>query len=962
MKNKLVVILTGLLILCSAFMVACGGAKTTLNAPSIELSENVVSWTAVENAEKYEITVNGAVKTTVNTLSYTVTETAVGSYVITVKAIPNDTSKFNVSKASNSVTYTVVSRAEKLEKPVVTILGNVISWQAIDGAINYDIYLDGTFFDNVEGTSYEFDTMPIKVYSVTVVAKSADTREIKHSDPSDVINYNVGKAFVKIEKIADPAITTYYLDENKSLDLTGLSVKAYYGNADAEDITLTADDIVSDYDMNVEGRYELEFEYVGANMVASSIWVRINVIERTLADVSSYDTVINEYSVSNENYKIADGTVENVVDMKGNEITVISEGGNSYADIPEGETLLKIDGEFVNVIVARYVKTVEDFNDINQALDGYYMLMNNLDFSELNCSAIGVAPIKLNGETPELDTTGATGIAFNGTFNGNGYAIRNYTLNKAGLAWNDIAGRGVAMFGYVGETGKICNIVLRDVTVKGMNNTSFVVGYNKGIVENVLVESDCVLFNNYEDQAIISAFNYGTVRNVVSYALTSENVNIVTKGDTSLSQTGINGYIDNTDDLTSVLGDGWTYIEDYGTVYGNSSYKKVLSADSTIKNGGNLEVAIYQANWSDPEIAVWGAGYSADAVLEYKSNEKLTDNLYVFTFGVKSGVTLTKDAELTVGVTADGYFDTFKVTVIEDEIITPEPEEPDTTVYEKLAVSVSNNKIEYSKTTALDIKSLCSFTFTAEDGGTPVSVDASEITVSEVFAGNKEVTFTYTSGGVVYGVKHTFEIWYVITEGAEWSLMNTHLDGYFKLGNEIDLDGATYSAVIGSVSLDDAGEGYQIATDGVGEAQTGVAFTGKFDGCGYAVKNFASDYTEAPYAISSYGLVPFAYVGAGAYVGNFTMQGASIRCGQSGSFISALNLGTIEKITVASDCTLYVNYSSNSPVAAVYNAGTVDKITCNVTTFTSAMGTGTYDIEKIVFDGTDATDSTIVTE
>src|SRR5690606_15795297 len=102
-------------------------------------------------------------------------------------------------------------------------------------------------------------------------------------------------------------------------------------------------------------------------------------------------------------------------------------------EVPDAETLAKIGVE-------------QDY-----PLDGNY---------------IQTADIDLAGylETSEWTPIGKTQhIAFVGTFNGNGYTIRNLKLALDHLAGEDIM--GVGLFGVVGTGGRLTNIRLLDVEV-----------------------------------------------------------------------------------------------------------------------------------------------------------------------------------------------------------------------------------------------------------------------------------------------------------------------------------------------------------------------------------------------------------------------------------------------------------------------------------------------------------------
>lgn len=80
---------------------------TQLTAPQISLSENVISWTAVENATGYEVYKGDTLVITSEKTSYTINETEAGKYDFTVYAISSDTENFSKSPVSNKVTYTV---------------------------------------------------------------------------------------------------------------------------------------------------------------------------------------------------------------------------------------------------------------------------------------------------------------------------------------------------------------------------------------------------------------------------------------------------------------------------------------------------------------------------------------------------------------------------------------------------------------------------------------------------------------------------------------------------------------------------------------------------------------------------------------------------------------------------------------------------------------------------------------
>ena len=558
-----------------------------------------------------------------------------------------------------------------LATPVVGIVGDVIGWEEVENASAYEIYVNGQLKDTIRFTNYEFIGMAIGEYSITVKAKSSNTELYLDSELSSAVSYSVTKQFLKLEKISDPNVTTYYVDENKSLDLTGLEVVKVYKNANNESVVLTAENIVSQYDLTVKGDYDLVFEYTEGNLT-SRITVKISVKERTADTIDEYTVFTNE--VTQSKYKIYGGVASVAYTMAGTEIEVITEDDATFVTsdkLTEGEHLLRVNNEFVLVIVARYVSTVADFNDIANNLNGYYLLTNDIDFSEQTCTPIGRAPIKQVGENCLLDTTGDGGTAFNGTFNGNGYAIKNFKFVSApDERYYEPKAYGWGLFGFVGETGKVCNLVLRNVSINGGAYNAFVAGYNLGVIENILVEDSCYLYNNYGKGAVVSAYNYGTVKNIVSYVDKcsyaygdgKESISVVRQEEDFTGATGENGYICNYTDLTSVLGGDWTYIEDYGTVLANDNYKKVLYADKVWTNGNQVQITLWQKVEGEPYFSVWGTSASdVTTVLKYVSYDQTTGT---YTFDIT--VELTVGNTYTVGVGVAGrYFEIFEVTVAE---------------------------------------------------------------------------------------------------------------------------------------------------------------------------------------------------------------------------------------------------------------------------------------------------------
>lgn len=181
MKKKAIGTLIAVLLLAAITLAACGGGLT---APAPTLDGNTVKWEAVKGASKYIVSVNGKTTET-EELSYTLTVTEPGNYVITVSA-----SDGKETKTSKELTYTVKGT---LSAPVITLSGNKVSWNAVPNATGYEVYVDGTLKATVTATNYSMPlNMEVGDYAVTVKAKGGDL--YKDSAASNSVTFNVKPA------------------------------------------------------------------------------------------------------------------------------------------------------------------------------------------------------------------------------------------------------------------------------------------------------------------------------------------------------------------------------------------------------------------------------------------------------------------------------------------------------------------------------------------------------------------------------------------------------------------------------------------------------------------------------------------------------------------------------------------------------------------------------------------------
>lgn len=187
-----------------------------------------------------------------------------------------------------------------------------------------------------------------------------------------------------------------------------------------------------------------------------------------------------------------------------------------------------------------------------------------------------------------------------------------------------------------------------------------------------------------------------------------------------------------------------------------------------------------------------------------------------------------------------------------------------------------------------------------------------------------------------------------VSDAAGFMAINDRLNGYYILSGNIDFESAYYtaSAAIGTApisSVPAGGEGFMIDTTGVGTSVAGTAFTGVFDGNGYALMNYNIVYPEdvRPSEASAYGRAVFGWIGEGGVVKNLTLRNIDVRSGQDGAFLAAFNQGTIENVVVEETCSLYSNYSKGGLTDV--NLGTIRNVVSFVTKFSNSSGDNTLD-------------------
>lgn len=157
-----------------------------LATPSVSVLDSAVYWSAIDNANYYEIYLDGEKTATVTGTAYSFDNMTAGTYSVSVKAFSD--LHYRESGQSETVTVTIEEiTGTRLETPQVTVGEDSISfenlssqirlsWDAIENATGYAIYVDGVYLTTVTQCEYSFSGLP-GTYNIGVSAVAAENSE-----------------------------------------------------------------------------------------------------------------------------------------------------------------------------------------------------------------------------------------------------------------------------------------------------------------------------------------------------------------------------------------------------------------------------------------------------------------------------------------------------------------------------------------------------------------------------------------------------------------------------------------------------------------------------------------------------------------------------------------------------------------------------------------------------------------
>lgn len=175
MKSKFSKILLFLMLLLIVFaLTACGNVVLTdLPAPSgLTVIDNVLHWNSVSGANAYIVNCDGTDVATVSDLQYTLTGLTEGrTYTFKVKA-KHTLGAYNDSPYSDTYSYQYVggnSTPRLLAPANVNINDGVITWDAVENAQGYVVWINGTEY-TAEQNQFTAPTLEDGAYNIKVKA------------------------------------------------------------------------------------------------------------------------------------------------------------------------------------------------------------------------------------------------------------------------------------------------------------------------------------------------------------------------------------------------------------------------------------------------------------------------------------------------------------------------------------------------------------------------------------------------------------------------------------------------------------------------------------------------------------------------------------------------------------------------------------------------------------------------
>ena len=291
----------------------------------------------------------------------------------------------------------------------------------------------------------------------------------------------------KINRAADDA-AGMCVSSSLNIKIRGLS-QAQKNLADGISLIQTADGSLSNMSDILNRLRDLAVQ--GANGVYDS-----SSLSAMQSEANSLTAQLNQ---------VKDGTIFNGLSVFDGSATPPPNGSNGSGGAVSGDFINSVTRLSEDEALAQgytLIKTADDLNNIRNNLSGKYILMNDIDLSSYaNWDPIG-------------DFASNTG--FTGTLDGNGYVVKNLTINRP-------TEDGVGLFAIIGDVntmsgGEVKNLGLENVDVSGNSGTAGLAGSSVGNITN------CYIIGNVDGSSGITGLA-GANAGIISSSYASIKIN-----------------------------------------------------------------------------------------------------------------------------------------------------------------------------------------------------------------------------------------------------------------------------------------------------------------------------------------------------------------------------------------------------------------------------------------------------
>lgn len=478
------------------------------HASNLERDGLKLSWDKINGATAYEIHINGEKIATTASTTYTLSGEQLSTgenliYVVSTGAenlkLREDLTDAEIANGNHNGELTIY-----LYRQVsgLTWDSGRLSWDAITDA-TYAIYVNDELVARTQSNSYDLEiTLDAGRNKIHVVAENASN--ITDNSGSDYEN-NGTVYITKLAQAQNLAISNKKLTWDAVEGASGYEV--YCNGSLVATVNATSYDVVIDNSKASNDTYSVR-ACGDENVLPSEIsqeTVSIGCLA-TPTGVTVVDSVLQWSAVSGAvGYQVyVDDTLMYTVDEstlsvsllgkleKGSyALSVLAVGNDSYL-------LSSAKSESVSYVVSEtiiYITSEEELKNMALDVSAVYVLGND---------------IVLTGEWTPI---GTTANPFTGRFSGNGHTI-------SGLSVTASSSQGTGLFGVIGTSGIVEDLIIKDATSNGGSSygaVGIVAGINNGTVRNVTVYGT-VSAQNSDNVGGIVGRNVGTIYDCASYA------------------------------------------------------------------------------------------------------------------------------------------------------------------------------------------------------------------------------------------------------------------------------------------------------------------------------------------------------------------------------------------------------------------------------------------------------------